>query len=107
MPDKTFINGIFINEFEFRNGGSILKVNIPEDKVDALAEQLKFNSRDGWVRLVISKMRAPLISKKTGKVISTHSLSVDDWQPNRPVGQSPDPAKPAATTQAQSDDIPF
>jgi hypothetical protein len=106
MPDKTFINGIFVTEKEFANGGSILKVNIPEDKIQALAEQLKFNSRDGWVRLVIAKNRQPTISKASGKVVSTHSVSVDDWQPNQSAQRQP--AKPAAQPQQpQSSDVPF
>jgi hypothetical protein len=86
---KTFINGVFINEREFSNGGSILKISIPEDKIDALAAQLRFIATDGWARLAISKNQKPSISKTTGKIISTHSLSVDDWKPTAPAAQKP------------------
>ena len=64
---KTFINGVFINEQTFSDGGSKLKLSIPTDKIDFLAEQLKFNERDGWCRLEITRNRNPKISEKTGK----------------------------------------
>ena len=102
---KTFINGVFINEREFSNGGSILKISIPEDKIDALAAQLKFNATGGWSRLVIQKNRNPTVSKTTGKVVSTHSLSVDDWKPDQTRRDQPQPAP--AKEQPQSDDVPF
>jgi hypothetical protein len=106
MSEKVFINGVFINEHVFQDGGSILKVNIPADKVDALAEQLKRNAADGWVRLVIGKNRQPTISAKTGKAISTHSLSVDTWKPKQ---QQDVPHRVSAPAPApnQADDIPF
>ena len=37
--EKIFINGVFIREQEFDNGGSIIKVEIPN--VSEFAEQLK------------------------------------------------------------------
>ena len=37
--EKIFINGVFIREKEFDNGGSIIKVEIPN--VSEFAEQLK------------------------------------------------------------------
>jgi len=108
MADKTFINGLFITEKEFANGGAILKVNIPEDKIDTLAEQLKFNAKDGWVRLVIAKNRTPTVSKTSGKVISTHSLSVDDWQPSTQARPANVPVRNVGQQAGeQTTDVPF
>lgn len=42
--EKTFINGIFIREKEFENGGSIMKVEIPN--VNDFAQQLKDLAND-------------------------------------------------------------
>ena len=81
MSDKIFINGVFILEHVFQDGGTILKLNIPADKIDALAGQLKANASDGWVKLVVSRNKNPVVSKSTGKPISTHSMSVDTWKP--------------------------
>lgn len=93
---KTFINGVFINEQTFSDGGSKLKLSIPADKIDFVAEQLKFNERDGWCRLEITRNRNPKISEKTGKPISTHSLSVDTWMPGQPKQQQqPQHTRPA------------
>lgn len=93
---KTFINGVFINEIVFADGGTKLKMTIPTDKIDYLCEQLKFNERDGWCRLEINRNRNPKISEKTGKPISTHSLSVDTWVPGQPKQQQqPQQTKPA------------
>jgi len=86
MP-KQYINGAFITEKTFNDGGSILKLSIPADKIDALAEQLRLASTDGWTRLVISKLREPKLNAN-GKITATHSLSVDDWKPtNQPKPQ--------------------
>ena len=105
MADKTFINGVFIREHQFKDGGSILKVSIALDKVDSLCEQLKFNARkDGLIRLQIWANKKPTIGKE-GRVIATHSLSVDTWEPSQ--GK----AAPAKASEAPHDggasDVPF
>lgn len=107
---KTYINSIFINEHTFNDGGSILKLSIPEDRIDELASQLKTNATDGWARIVIAKNRTPTVSKKTGKVISTHNASVDTWKPKQDTNTTPRPApkSPAAMASAAvPDDVPF
>lgn len=109
---KTYINSIFINEHTFSDGGSILKLSIPEERIDELASQLKTNATGGWARLVIAKNRLPTVSKKTGKVISTHNVSVDTWQPSAkqdaPAPSRPAPQSPAARASAAvPDDVPF
>jgi len=114
---KTYINGVFITEFTFPNGGTALKLSFPLDKVDAMAQAIKDNAKDGWTRLAISKTLNPMLSKKTGKVISTHSLYVDTYNPEQQesggyVQPSEAPAKFAAMkqvveTEKQNDDVPF
>jgi len=102
---KTFINGVFINEQTFPDGGSKLKLSIPADKIDYVAEQLKFNERNGYCRLEITRNRNPKISEKTGKPISTHSLSVDTWEPGQakaqPAAPSPIQQRPAMVPTTQ------
>lgn len=98
---KTFINGVFINEKTYSDGGSKLKLSIPADKIDFVAEQLKFNERDGWCRLEITRNRNPKISEKTGKPISTHSLSVDTWQPGQAKVPNPVQQRPAMVPTTQ------
>ena len=114
MTQKTYINGVFITEKTFAGGGSILKLSIPSDKVDALAEQVLHHAKDGWTRLQIQKLREPKVNSN-GKTTATHSLSVDDWTPGQPKQSAPRPASPA-TAQAgfsavkaavESDDVPF
>lgn len=103
QPQKVFINGVFINEHVFQDGGSILKVNIPADKIDALAEQLGANASNGWTRLVIQKLRQPKLNAN-GKTIATHSLSVDTWKPKADAV----PARQIAPLPERAgDDVPF
>lgn len=115
MAQKTYINGVFITEKTFADGGSILKLSIPSDKVEALAEQLLHHAKDGWTRLVIQRLREPKVNPN-GKTTATHSLSVDDWQPNQSRQASPQAArhgfqqaKAAAQPAANNSDdsIPF
>jgi len=55
MDDKTFINGLFIREKEFDNGGSILKVDI---NVDTLFDQLQsLKNEKGFVSIDVKKRR--------------------------------------------------
>ena len=106
--NKTYIHGVFITEKTFNDGGSILKVNIPQDKIAALAKQLDAAAVGGWTRLVISKLREPKVNAN-GNTIATHSLAVDDWQPNRPTQQPAAPRREPAElpTSQKSDDVPF
>jgi len=110
MADKQFINGVFIKEHKFPDGGRVLNVRIPVDKVDAICAQLKSVADDGWVKLVIGANRQPTISKTSGKVISTHSMSVDEWKPgNQPQASASPPQRqqPEPEPERNSDDVPF
>ena len=52
MSDKIYINGIFIREKEFENGGSIMKVDIPN--VSQFVDQLiQHANKDGKISLDI------------------------------------------------------
>ena len=54
MEDKIFINSVFLREKEFDNGGSIIKVEIPN--VLQFAEQLKsLANEQGKIILDIKK----------------------------------------------------
>ena len=106
MP--TYINGVFISEHVFKDGGTILKFSLSEDSIDALAAQLKSNASGGYVNLKIQRLREPSLSKRTGKVVSTHSLSVDEWKPKeggQQASRTPPAAKPL--TPEEIDDVPF
>lgn len=104
-----YINGVFIREHTFKDGGAILKVNIPVDAIDKLAEQLLANADGDWTRLKIQRLREPKLSK-AGKELATHSLSVDDWKPDASrqsamVNRTPPQAKPL--TPEEIDSVPF
>lgn len=105
MP-KQYINGVFIKEAQTKFG-PILKLSIPADKINMLTEQLKAAVSDGWTKLEITKLREPKTSKTSGKVTSTHSLSVDDWKPSGQGGQATNRPTPPANSGPQSDDVPF
>lgn len=54
MEEKVFINGVFLREKEFDNGGSIIKVEIPN--VSEFIQQLKnLANEQGKIRLDIKK----------------------------------------------------
>lgn len=90
MNKKTYINGFFINEKEFANGGSILKVNMSEDGLKSLQAAFAAKSENGWLRLQIGSMKSPMVSKKdASKIIATHSFSVDDWKPGSQASNAP------------------
>lgn len=88
---KTYINGVFIKEKEFQNGGKILKVSILADK---LMEQLAPHKNDkGYVNLIISKRQSP------DKNSNTHYVHVDFWKPT--------PQGNASASQPQQSDDPL
>lgn len=55
MGEKTFINGLFIREKQFDNGGSIIKVDI---NVDTLCQQLaELRNDKGFVTMDLKQRR--------------------------------------------------
>jgi len=73
-PTRQYINGIWIRSHRFADGGEILKLSIPADKIDAVAAQLKGAVVNGWARACSSAKRTP--DEK-----SSHSIYVDTYQP--------------------------
>ena len=54
MSEKIFINGVFLREKQFENGGSIIKIEIPN--VSEFSEQLINNSNsNGKITLDIKE----------------------------------------------------
>jgi len=55
MDEKTFINGLFIREREFNNGGSIIKIDIDVNALTTQLEQLR--NAKGFVSIDLKKRR--------------------------------------------------
>lgn len=91
--ETTFINGIYIKEFVFSDGGSVLNVDISVDRF--IEEIQKHKGESGYVKLRIGKNKKP-----TDKG-NTHSVSLNTFT-----------AKPMEETKQESeqeptDDLPF
>jgi len=82
MEEKVYLNGMFIKEKVFDDGGSILNVSV---KVEDFKAELDAHKNDrGYVNLKIKKRREP---SETG---ITHYCEKDNYQP-----------------KANTDDLPF
>jgi hypothetical protein len=95
MEDKTFINGLFIREKEFDNGGSIIKIDI---NVNALHDQLAALKNDkGFVSIELKKRR-----EKAENGIS-HYAELNTFVPKQKDQNSSESSEKFHT----SDDVPF
>jgi hypothetical protein len=83
---KQYLNGCFINSHKFNDGGEILKLWIPAGNLEGFCAQLKAVDGPRGTRLCISALRSPNVSKTSGKVIATHSIYVDTYEPRKPEG---------------------
>jgi hypothetical protein len=92
---KTYINGVWVEEKIFDNGGSILKLSILPEKFLESFKSLSPNEK-GYVKLVISKKLAP------GKNGDTHSIYVDDWKPKTQSSSVAAPKKSATVAKKPS-----
>ena len=116
MKEKKFINGVFINEVQFDNGGSKLSVSIPANGLENLMDQLKQNIKKDRVKLEIIRLKAPKVSVQ-GKQYATHYMAVDEWEPGQQesggyVQRDEAPAKFAAMKQVvetndHNEEVPF
>lgn len=79
-------------EITFKDGGSIIKINISPDDLVKLNNA---KSKGGWVNLELHKRKAP--SEKG----QTHYLCVDTWKPEATNTKS------NSAPVNESDDIPF
>lgn len=104
---KQYINGIFVREHKWNEVDTSMKISIPEDKLTDLFKQLKLCAKNGWISLIASKLRENKVNT-AGKVIATHYVAVDDWQPKEPrqPGHAGEPAAPLPSAGG-SDDVPF
>ena len=84
---KVYVNGLWINEKVFSDGGSILKLAILPDKFIESIKSLK-KDENGYVRIVIAKSKNPQNN-------STHYCYWDNYQPaNKPSQPSDKTDKP-------------
>ena len=90
--EKIFINGVFLREREFDNGGSIIKVEIPN--VSEFAEQLKnLSNENGKITLDIkSRMNK-------GENGLTHYMQLNTFIPT--------PQDNVDNQRSNHDDVPF
>lgn len=79
MEEKQFINGFWIKQHDFANGGFIIKISAKLESVDSICAQLKAAAKpDGWINLEMK----PHAKKKTdanGREVQHWGLSVDTW----------------------------
>jgi len=83
---KTYLNGIFLKERKFDNGGSIINATITETFVNDCLDKMD----NGKIRVKICSRREP---DKNG---NTHYVEVDDWKPSQ-----------QQIEEHKKDDIPF
>jgi len=90
--EAVYINGIFVREKTFDNGGSSLNVGM---KVETLIEELgKYQDDKGYVNFVIAKRRSP--SEKG----ITHYVKLNTWKPK-------EEDKRVSSDPMPDDDVPF
>ena len=94
-PAKNYVNGMWVKERKFDDGGSIIKLDCVADK---LIEWLKANKNErGYVNIVLSAKREP--DEK-----STHTAYLDTWVPKTQTGQAA--PKPQLKAAAQKNTAP-
>lgn len=96
QKQKTYINGVWIEQKKFDSGGSILKLSVLPDKFIESLKSAKPNDK-GYVKLVIARR------KEVGKNNESHTLYVDDWQPKTQSAQ----AEPVRASAPKSDENDF
>ena len=95
MADKTYINGLFIKEFNFDNGGTILNIAV---SVDKFVEELKQHAKNGYVNIQISKR------KEVDKHGNTHYATLNTYEKKEEVKPS---RQDEVLKQEDNDDLPF
>lgn len=89
-PVKTYVDGLWLRERKFDDGGAILKVSVLAAKFTDFIK--KHTKPDGFVNIVIAAKREP--DEK-----NTHYAYLDTWQPASaaPANNQPKPVAKAAT----------
>lgn len=87
-PEKIYLNGAFVREKVFRDGGSLLNVTLTEADINAAfaAHGSTDNRGQRVLRLVIGKRKAA-----SDKGI-THWVAVDTYKPTKQADAAPDDA---------------
>ncbi len=103
QKEKIFMNGIFIREKQFDNGGSLLNIDIVN--VYDFAEQLKKHAKgDGKIRLEFKQRM------NKGDNGLTHYCEVSTFEP-KPQQQTNNQSQNVSTNQnnfhTSDDDMPF
>ena len=97
--EKIFMNGIFVREKTFENGGSILNVDIIN--VDEFSKQLQqHKNKDNKVTLEIKSRR---VKAENGL---THYVEVSQFNMNKETYSKPASQKVSTNTN-NVDDLPF
>ena len=101
MDNKTFINGVFIREKQFDNGGSIIKIEIPN--VSEFADQLiKHANSNGKVTLDLKER----MNKADNGL--THYLQLNTFVPKEQTTQQTSQSTQGfSQSQSGDDGLPF
>jgi len=98
QKQRQFVNGLWIKEKVFNDGGSILKVGVLMEAFLKSLKEIKVNEK-GFADLVISRRR------EVGKNGETHTCYVDDWKPSQPQVAATKPvAKAKKTVQQEAEE---
>lgn len=93
MDDKTFMDGLFIREKEFDNGGSIIKIDIDVSRFTKQLQELK--NEKGFVSVDVKKRKT---KAENGL---THYAEQNKFIPKTQTQQNQQGEK------VSSDDLPF
>jgi hypothetical protein len=96
MDEKTFMDGLFIREKQFDNGGSIIKIDIDVSRFSKQIEELK--NEKGFVSIDIKKR----MNKSDNGL--THYAEQNKFIPKLQTQQNQQGEKMSST---QTDDLPF
>jgi hypothetical protein len=92
--EKVFINGIFVREFKFENGGSVLNLSLRV--ADVIEELQKHEKSNGFAQFKIHSKREENV-KQGG---TTHYVALDPYEPKVE-------SRVEKKAQQQDEDLPF
>lgn len=97
MAEKTYINGIFIKEFRFSDGGSKMRLSI---NVNKFIEELQANKNaGGYINIDLCQRREP---DKNG---NTHYAVLNEWKKRESTPENDVPEYQG--TPEGNNDLPF
>lgn len=99
MSEKTYINGCFIREKRFADGGAVINLDI---KVEEFVAALYAHADGkGFAHFVMGKRR------EEGKGGITHYMCVSTYVPQAQPPSQPPASQSAPAAATESDDTPF